>query len=440
MKKIIFIICLLIPTYTLAQEDTEEITIEEQRTNAIKELLETVEINKGLYIKEDQERINKFLNLINERQSMLEKAKNDLRLENARNKKLENEFEINEKSLAELEERLQIKIGVLGELFGVARQFAGELLSNSESAFTFTEYPDRSKNLKEIGQIQVHKVSELEILWLEYFNEIVASGEVKQIDADIINSKGDSYKDSIVRYGLFSATSNAKFLKPNSELNGFELLQRQPERKILRSIRKHQRSDDFQSASIDPTRGFLLSLYLDKSGWFERIAQGKSVGLIIIIIGISGLIFSTYKIYFLNENKKILDNPDDSEIYKDMILKIKEGNSFQSKENIIDELISNYSSKLDWGINWIKFAAAVAPLLGLLGTVIGMIETFQAITLFGTGDPKQMAGGISQALVTTMLGLIVAAPLLGFYTYLFDKVSTLTQIVEEKGSYLLSKE
>ena len=165
MKKIIFIICLLIPIYTLAQEDTEEITLEEQRTNAIKELLETVEINKGLYIKEDQERINKFLNLINERQSMLEKAKNDLRLENARNKKLENEFEINEKSLAELEERLQIKIGVLGELFGVARQFAGELLSNSESAFTFTEYPDRSKNLKEIGQIQVHKVNELEILW-----------------------------------------------------------------------------------------------------------------------------------------------------------------------------------------------------------------------------------------------------------------------------------
>ena len=88
----------------------------------------------------------------------------------------------------------------------------------------------------------------------------------------------------------------------------------------------------------------------------------------------------------------------------------------------------------------IKFVAAVAPLLGLLGTVIGMIETFQAITLFGTGDPKQMAGGISQALVTTMLGLIVAAPLLGFYTYISDRVNTLIQVVEEKGSYLLSKE
>ena len=107
--------------------------------------------------------------------------------------------------------------------------------------------------------------------------------------------------------------------------------------------------------------------------------------------------------------------------------------------NVMDELIINYSSKVDWGNNWIKFFAAVAPLLGLLGTVIGMIETFQAITLFGTGDPKQMAGGISQALVTTMLGLIVAAPLLGFYTYLAEKSSSIVQFLEEKASYILSR-
>ena len=110
-----------------------------------------------------------------------------------------------------------------------------------------------------------------------------------------------------------------------------------------------------------------------------------------------------------------------------------------AKENALDELIINFSSKVEWGNNWVKFFAAVAPLLGLLGTVIGMIETFQAITLFGTGDPKQMAGGISQALVTTMLGLIVAAPLLGLYTFLAEKSNEIIQVVEEKASYLLSK-
>ena len=440
MTRLYLIISILIPLSIFAQENEEEIPIEEQRNNAIKQLLETVEINKSIYVADDQKRIDKFLDLIDERESMLAKAKNDLRLENERNKRLEKEFEENEIALAELEERLQIKIGVLGELFGVARQFAGELLSSSESAYTFTEFPDRGDRLKEIGKIQVHSIEELEVLWLEYFNEIVASGEVKELKSKIINSKGDSFEDNIVRYGLFSASYKAEFIKPIKELNGFELLQRQPENNILRNLKRHQRSDEYKTASIDPTRGFLLSLYLDKAGWIERIAQGKSVGFIIILIGIIGVAFSSYKIYFLNENKKILEDSSQSNVIQEMIDNIKQAKSYQSKENIIDELISNYSSKLDWGVSWIKFVAAVAPLLGLLGTVIGMIETFQAITLFGTGDPKQMAGGISQALITTMLGLMVAAPLLGLYTYISDRVNTLIQVVEEKGSYLLSKE
>ena len=440
MIKFYLLISILLPLSLFAQENEEEIPIEEQRNNAIKALLQTVEINKSIYVADDQKRINKFLDLIDEREAMLAKAKNDLRLENERNARLEKEFEENEKVLAELEERLQIKIGVLGELFGVARQFAGELLSSSESAYTFTEFPERGDKLKEIGKIQVHSIEELEALWLEYFNEIVASGEVKEFKSKIINSKGDSFEDNIVRYGLFSASYKSEFIKPINELNGFELLQRQPEKSILRNLKRHQRSDEYKTASIYPTRGFLLSLYLDKAGWIERIAQGKSVGFIIILIGIIGVAFSSYKIYFLNESKKILEDSKQTNVIQDMIDNIKKAKSYQSKENIIDELISNYSSKLDWGVSWIKFVAAVAPLLGLLGTVIGMIETFQAITLFGTGDPKQMAGGISQALITTMLGLMVAAPLLGFYTYISDRVNTLVQIVEEKGSYLLSKE
>ena len=440
MIKLYLLISILLPLSLFAQENKEEIPIEEQRNNAIKALLQTVEINKSIYVADDQKRINKFLDLIDEREAMLANAKNDLRLENERNARLEKEFEENEKVLAELEERLQIKIGVLGELFGVARQFAGELLSSSESAYTFTEFPERGDKLKEIGKIQVHSIEELEVLWLEYFNEIVASGEVKEFKSKIINSKGDSFEDNIVRYGLFSASYKSEFIKPINELNGFELLQRQPEKSILRNLKRHQRSDEYKTASIDPTRGFLLSLYLDKAGWIERIAQGKSVGFIIILIGIIGVAFSSYKIYFLNESKKILEDSNQTNVIQDMIDNIKKAKSYQSKENIIDELISNYSSKLDWGVSWIKFVAAVAPLLGLLGTVIGMIETFQAITLFGTGDPKQMAGGISQALITTMLGLMVAAPLLGFYTYISDRVNTLVQIVEEKGSYLLSKE
>ena len=145
-----------------------------------------------------------------------------------------------------------------------------------------------------------------------------------------------------------------------------------------------------------------------------------------------------FKIIKLREQSHIILD-DASDVTNKMENLISNASSIESKENIIDEFIISYSKNIEWGNNWVKFFAAVAPLLGLLGTVIGMIETFQAITLFGTGDPKQMAGGISQALITTMLGLIVAAPLLGFYTYLSEKSSNLIQVLEEKASYVLSK-
>ena len=433
---------LFLPIFVIAQDESQEevpIPIEEQRNNKIKALLNVVKENKSIYVQKDQVRVKNFIDLVDERESMLAKAKRDLANEKIRNENLEKRFEANEKELAELEESLQIKIGVLGELFGVTRQFAGELLASTEKAVTFSEYPERVAVLRDIGETQVHDLNQLQNLWISYLDEIVSSGEVKTVEANIIDRDGESITGEIVRYGHFTTTYKNKFVTPVPELSGFELLQRQPERDVLKNLRKHQRSDDYRITSIDPTRGFLLSLYLDKPGWIDRIAQGKSIGFIIILIGISGFVFSIYKIYQLREQEKDII-ADNAKVKVDMENSIKDIASYESKENILDEFIINYTGKLEWGANWVKFFAAVAPLLGLLGTVIGMIETFQAITLFGTGDPKQMAGGISQALVTTMLGLIVAAPLLGLYTYISQKVSNLSQVLEEKASYLLAQE
>jgi biopolymer transport protein ExbB len=440
MKYKLLSLLLLLPVFLPAQEEPTEIPIpiNEIRTSKIQALLDIVKENKSIYFKKDEARIKEFLSLVSQREAMLKKAKQDLANEKVRNKKLETRFESNEKELAALEESLQIKVGVLGELFGVTRQFAGELLAATEKSVTFSEYPNRGNVLRDIGSTKVHSLEQLESLWISYLDEIVSSGEVKRVNATIINTKGQSFDGDIVRYGLFSATHDKKFVRPISDLNGFELLQRQPERNILKNIKKHQNSDEYKISSIDPTKGFLLSLYLDKPGWIDRIRQGKSVGFIIILIGLIGAVFSAYKIYLLVGHEKEV-KADNSALNNNMINSIEGSSSYESKENILDELIINYTGELEWGANWIKFFAAVAPLLGLLGTVIGMIETFQAITLFGTGDPKQMAGGISQALTTTMLGLMVAAPLLGLYTYISEKVSSLTQILEEKASNLLSK-
>ena len=441
MKKILNISLLaFLISFNLSAQDVVELTDDEIRNIEINELLELVKTNKSIFLNEDNKRLNSFITKVSDRQALLDDAKTKLANEIDRNINLEASFEQNEKTLAELEEKLEIKVGVLGELFGVTRQYAGELLAASENSVVFYEFPNRPEVLKDIGQEKVHNLDQLENLWISYFDEIVAGSEIKNFEATITAPNGENIVGEVTRYGLFSASYDGKFVKPVSSLNSFQLLAKQPENTFTKTLSKHKRADEYTNVSIDPTRGFLLSLYLDKANWFERIAQGKSIGFVIIFIGFIGLAFSIFKITKLREYSNEVLNDKTDNIPSKMESLIKDGASRESKENIIDEFIINYSSKIEWGNNWVKFFAAVAPLLGLLGTVIGMIETFQAITLFGTGDPKQMAGGISQALVTTMLGLIVAAPLLGMYTYLSEKTESIVQVLEEKASYILSKD
>ena len=441
MKKILNTVLLaFLISFNLSAQDAVELTDDEIRNIEINELLELVKTNKSIFLNEDNKRLNSFITKVSDRQALLDDAKTKLANEIDRNINLEASFEQNEKTLAELEEKLEIKVGVLGELFGVTRQYAGELLAASENSVVFYEFPNRPEVLKDIGQEKVHNLDQLENLWISYFDEIVAGSEIKNFEATITAPNGENIVGEVTRYGLFSASYDGKFVKPVSSLNSFQLLAKQPENTFTKTLSKHKRADEYTNVSIDPTRGFLLSLYLDKANWFERIAQGKSIGFVIIFIGFIGLAFSIFKITKLREYSNEVLNDKTDNIPSKMESLIKDGASRESKENIIDEFIINYSSKIEWGNNWVKFFAAVAPLLGLLGTVIGMIETFQAITLFGTGDPKQMAGGISQALVTTMLGLIVAAPLLGMYTYLSEKTESIVQVLEEKASYILSKD
>ncbi len=423
----ILITSLFIP----AQEEVEEVDPNVERVEKIQDLINRVEKNRAELSAMDNARVNEFIKKVADRRFLLSKAKKQLADEEARNVRLEDLFEANEIKLSELETELNIKLGVLGELFGVARQMAGELQADSESAYNFTEHPNRTVSLNEIGKIKVHNLKNLEDLWVLHLNEIASSGEIKAISANVINSSGDIEEDQLVRYGPFNMVKNRSFVKTDVANNAFSVLQKQPDRSLRRKFRSHYRSDGYAVAPIDPTRGFLLSLYLDKPSTFERIAQGKLIGFIIVLIGISGLIFAAYRYYTLYLYSKTIKSKDENDIFSKIENISNSSKDVETFERECDEVLLTVNGNLSWGVNWIKFLAAVAPLLGLLGTVIGMIETFQAITVFGTGDPKQMAGGISQALVTTMLGLIFAAPLLAMYTLLSEKVSEILQEIEE---------
>ena len=432
MKNFLLISLLAFNINFIAQEnEVDEVDPNIERVEKIQDLINRVEKNSQDLAKADSKRVNNFINKVKDRKFLLSKAKKQLVDEEARNKRLEDLFEDNELKLSELETELQIKLGVLGELFGVARQMAGELNADSESAYNFSEFPNRTAALQEIGKIKVHNLKNLEDLWVLHLNEIASSGEIKEIKANIINSNGDIQPSNLVRYGPFNMVQGKSFVKPDIANNAFSVLPKQPDRGITKTFRSHYKSDGYSVAAIDPTRGFLLSLYLDKPSTFERVAQGKLIGFIIVVIGLSGLIFAAYRYYSLNLYANSIKSKSEADVFNQIDNLSTKSTTIDTFERECDEILLTINGNLNWGVNWIKFLAAVAPLLGLLGTVIGMIETFQAITVFGTGDPKQMAGGISQALVTTMLGLIFAAPLLAMYTLLSEKVSDILQEIEE---------
>ena len=432
MNKIYLLTFLIFTSFFINAQDTqEEVDPNIERVEKIQDLINRVEENREELSKIDAQRIDNFIKKVADRRFLLSKAQKQLSDEEARNQRLEDLFESNELKLAELETELNIKLGVLGELFGVARQMAGELQADSESAYNFSEHPNRTDALNEIGKIKVHNLKNLEDLWVLHLNEINSSGEIKEIKANVINSDGDIEEDSLVRYGPFNMVKNRSFVKTDIANNAYSVLQKQPDRSLRRQFRSHYRSDGYAVAPIDPTRWFLLSLYLDKPSTFERIAQGKLIGFIIVLIGLSGLIFAAYRYYTLYIYSKTISSNENSDVFNKIQSISDNAKDVDTFERECDEVLLTVNGNLSWGVNWIKFLAAVAPLLGLLGTVIGMIETFQAITVFGTGDPKQMAGGISQALVTTMLGLIFAAPLLAMYTLLSEKVSEILQEIEE---------
>lgn len=197
---------------------------------------------------------------------------------------------------------------------------------------------------------------------------------------------------------------------------------------------------------VDPTRGSVLNLLIQVPDLVERIQQGRLVGYVIIAVAAIGLLIALERTFYLlivgRKIKKQIDSatPNPSNplgrimaLYQET--KDSEMSVFELK---LEELVLRDTPKLQKGLQTLKILAVIAPLLGLLGTVTGLIETFQSLTLFGTGDPRLMAGGISQALVTTVLGLVTAIVLILFHSGLLSKSRGLIVFLEEQSAGIMA--
>lgn len=398
---------------------------------------------------ENKEREAAFLAQRNQQQALLNQVRNQVAAASAESTRLEGVMDANKAVIAELDEELASKQGEFQELFGAARTAASDLNIQVQNSIISAQYPGRGDTLRELAQTEkLPTEDQLRDLWEIMIQQMAEQGKTATFNSTIVKANGTEDTAEVTRVGPFVAFSGGKYLTFNDS-GKLEFLARQPPKKVTdaASAVARAKGDGFVRAAIDPALGTLLDLKVDSPNLQERIAQGRSVGYTIIIVSLLAMLLGLYKWVTLSmtagavrsqvrRKKASKSNP------LGRVMLAYESTNTNDVETValkLDDAILKEVPKLESGLNLVKVIAAVAPLLGLLGTVIGMINTFQAITLFGTGDPQIMASGISEALVTTVLGLIAAIPLLLLHSFAAGASKRVTQILEEQAAGIIAE-
>ncbi len=421
-----------------------------QEAVSLQDLLEQVKQNRVSEAKINQQREAEFQSARADKQALLKKAQSDLQAEENRGDRLQQQFSNNETTLNEKAAELDQATGTLGEMFGVVRQASSEAFGRISTSIVSAQYPGRDDFLAEMSEESkgLPNISELEDLWFALQTEMTQGGEVVRFTTEVVNLDGGSSEQEVVRVGSFNLIGEEGYLTYDDMNDVVQPLGRQPDGYLVSS------ANDLVAANsglvgfyADPSQGAILGLLKQKATMAERYHAGGVVGYVITGMLIIGLLIGVFKMIQLGavgakikSQQKNPGNPSTSNplgrilmVYKD-----NKGADAESLELKLDEAILKELPSIESGINVIKIFAAIAPLLGLLGTVIGMIETFQTITLFGTGDPKMMAGSISMALVTTAQGIIAALPLILTHSIVASRSKSIVHVLDEQTAGIIA--
>ncbi|ELO1773842.1 MotA/TolQ/ExbB proton channel family protein [Vibrio fluvialis] len=363
--------------------------------------------------------------------------------------KLSAQFSKNENSLARLEEKLRLETGSLGEIFGVVRQNAKEIRAELENSVTGV---DRQQYASVIDDIVAAKslpsMKQLIGLWHAMDEQIHASGEISTHDIAFIDGEGRTQTTSATRIGALGLVTEQGYVNWNNARKDAIAYQKQPDNGPTSSSLASIEQGDTATVVLDPSRGTLLEQLAQAPTLQQRLEAGGVIGKIILVLLAVGLIIGVYRGIVLaiarqkiQAQLKTPNQPGNNPLGRILSVYNKEQNrSVEALELRLLEAVVDEQTGLEKGLSMLKLLAALAPMLGLLGTVTGMIETFQVITQFGNGDPKVMAGGISMALVTTVLGLVAAMPLLLAHNILSTQAENIRNILEKQGIGLVAEE
>ncbi len=417
------------------------------------ELLKLIEQGQSRDSREARQREAAFAQNKNQQQATLNKARAERTRQENTSSKLEQNFEENQQGIITARAALDERLGALKELFGVLQTVAGDAQGRFNASLTDIQYPDRDKFLfalgdKMAGASSLASIEDIEELWRMLQQEVYESGRVVRFNHMVTRADGQQGETEVIRVGTFNLVSDNGYLKYNPGEGSISELVRQPGSRYLSTTDEMMAADGGAvEFGLDVTRGGILGLLVESPTLRDRIEQGGIVGYCIIALGIIGLLIAIARFFALSsDSRKVTaqlkrdtastDNP------LGRVLAAYESNTSADTETMelkLSEAALKEMPALTKGLLFIKVVAAVAPLMGLLGTVTGMIKTFQVITLYGAGDPKMMAGGISQALMTTVLGLVVAIPMVLLHTVVSGQSRKIVNILQSQSAGLVAQ-
>ncbi len=419
---------------------------------SLDQLLQMMKSSKISESRDHKKRESEFLQQKNKRASLLAKAEATRKAEETRSTQLETQYAEQDLEIKAKREQLDESLGALKELFGHLSSAADDYRNNISNSLVSVQYPGREKFALDLiekmnSETKLPTVAEIEKLFYEIQRETVEAGKTVKFNAQVADATGSAVQREIVRLGNYGVVSDGEYLF--FEEGSVVVPPRQPS-KLADASAVQAASSGLVAASVDPTLplgGQIMQITIDRPDLKQRIKQGGLVGYIILFgLGGLGLLLSLIKLITLTVTGAGVKSQLKSDSAKTSnplgrVLKVAEDNPNSDGESLelkLEEAVLKERPKIESLLSMIKIISMVAPLMGLLGTVTGMIQTFQAITDFGAGDPKLMAGGISAALVTTVLGLVVAIPTVFFHTILSGKAKGIMHVLDEQSAGIIA--
>ena len=428
-----------------------------QNATTLAGLLDLVENDRIAESAEYVQRQQEFEQNANRQQQILDTTNERIVEQEQTQSDLSDQFEANEIIIRDKRVVLRDRRGDLNELFGTLQGVAGDFLSNFENSLISAQYPGRSEFIEDFiakagSTIEQLNPEEIERFWFYMQQEVVESARIAKFNADIALPTGETINRSVVRIGNFNAISEGEYLSYDGDIGHLQVLPRQPDSALLSAASSLENSTSgFTKVGIDPTGGVggqVMANLVNFPSVEEQVRNNSgTIGFIIIGVGIVGILIGFLRLLILTlVSIKVRSQLKSDKASKNnplgRVLLVAESNPSADTETLelkLGEAILQETPALESMLTLIKMIATIAPLGGLLGTVTGMIQVFQQITVYGAGDPTIMAGGISSALMTTVLGIVVAIPSIFMHTVVKSRADNIIHILEEQATGMIAQ-